>query len=976
MDQSPAAAAIKVALKLVYNIRAVISAVRRGDTETVVDLLDLSGVPIDTKDGEGNSLLHWAASGGHVTTMRLLIRRGCDVDSVDGRGLTPLHWAAAMGQTKAVRGLIRMGATKSMVAIVYGTPLHQAAISGHVETVEAMLEEGCAIDEVRSNSGKTTLHSAAEGGHVEVIKVSVDRGCDVNAVDANGCTPLHSAACWGRTEAVHELIKLGATKSVFAGNFGTPLHQATLSGHVETVEAMLAEGCPIDVVDSIGGTVLHCAAQCGQVEVMRVLVDRGCDVNAVDANGSTPLHFAAGCGRTETVRELIRLGASKSVVAGNCGTPLHQATLSGHMETVEAMLAEGCPIDVMDSNGKTVLHCAAAGGNVEVIKVLVSRGCDMNAVKANGWTPLHFAAACGRTEAVRELIRLGATKSVIAGNFGTPLHQAAFAGHVETVEVLLEDDTYEPDLSTINVASSQVQIDSNLISVCDSVGETPVMYAAQGGQVEVFKLLTSKGGAITDKDTHSLSTLEQCFVGGHASKLSQFCEACGIGSSGEGLRGALATLITKGLVDAHKVLCLCAFSGDSVFLEEQFIELVASDECLMPAAVRWAKHYFHRGEGVPFIDQLHLLDGDSLSPLHISLLSLKCFRMDFADSFNQKGTNNHTSFITKLLSHPVLKGTVNEPYPNGLSLLDLARQFELPKIADLIEGTGGRPGVWSGIPQEIEVKHPLALPRLKEAYASIKAIAEDSEHGFWFIKSVLSSCLQQPLWHPNAAIVGADVGAERDDHEYKSLMEYVDGVSQPLSTLRGLHERVNKATYRKAINAMLNIRTGGCIHFGIGDDGIVEEGLNLKQNRAIDELRKKVGDILNSFWPPVESSKAQVEPVNLRYDNNQLTGRWRFDIVVKPCKEGVKVDGHAYHRVGPQTVRMTEDQFTWRFMETASDSRKSRPKPGGRSHGQPLPHEERPMKGKSGSDSRQSDGRCRKGQKEPSQKHSKKKGYE
>ena len=89
MDQSPAAAAQK---------RALISAVFTGDTETVVDLLD-GGVPIDTKDDEGRFLLHWAAQGGDVTTMRLLIRRGCAVDSVDGRGarndkgLTPLHLA-------------------------------------------------------------------------------------------------------------------------------------------------------------------------------------------------------------------------------------------------------------------------------------------------------------------------------------------------------------------------------------------------------------------------------------------------------------------------------------------------------------------------------------------------------------------------------------------------------------------------------------------------------------------------------------------------------------------------------------------------------------------------------------------------------------------------------------------------------------------------------------------------------------------
>ena len=71
MDQSPAAAALRLAV----NKRALIRAVRTGDTKTVTDLLD-RGVPIDTKDDKGKTLLHRAAEGGHVTTMRLLIRRG------------------------------------------------------------------------------------------------------------------------------------------------------------------------------------------------------------------------------------------------------------------------------------------------------------------------------------------------------------------------------------------------------------------------------------------------------------------------------------------------------------------------------------------------------------------------------------------------------------------------------------------------------------------------------------------------------------------------------------------------------------------------------------------------------------------------------------------------------------------------------------------------------------------------------------
>ena len=407
------------------------------------------------------------------------------------------------------------------------------------------------------------------------------------------------------------------------------------------------------------------------------------------------------------------------------------------------MLEEGCPLDVVSAAGATVLHFAASGGNVDLVKELVVRGCDVNAVKADGYTPLHSAADCGRTEAVCELIKLGAIKSVVAGGYGTPLHQAIAHGNVETVEALLEDEFSEPDLAShcITLLKPQV-LDSGIIGTCDPVGQTPVMWAVESGQVEVLKLLISKGGLISDRDTQSLSVFEHCFVGGQASKLSQFCEASGLGNSGGGLEGALTTLITRSLIDAHKVLCLCAISGDNVFLAETvYGELIATDACAMPAAVKCAKLCFYEGEGVPFINQLRIPDENALNPLQMALLSLKCFEMGFAVSSVHDGTKDHTSFITKLLSHPVLKNTVHENFPNGLSPLDLAQQFELHHIAALIEGVGGRPGVWAGVPQEIEFRHPLALPQVKEAYASIKAIAEDGEHGLEFIKGVFSSIL-------------------------------------------------------------------------------------------------------------------------------------------------------------------------------------------------------------------------------------------
>ena len=501
----------------------------------------------------------------------------------------------------------------------------------------------------------------------------------------------------------------------------------------DTIKSLLDEGVPIHTRNNEGESLLHGAAQDGHVATMRLLIKKGCKVDLVDARGLTPLHSAAAQGQTKAVRELIRNGASKSEVASTFGTPLHQAVSKGHVETVVAMLEEGCPLDVVNSVGSTVLHWAAEGGHVELVRELVGRGCDVNAVRADGCTPLHFAAARGRTEVVRELIKLGATRSAVATTFGTPIDQAHLKGQVETVEAMSEDEVCDVRLNRYDgTYLKPLQPECNVIGTSASFGVTPVMSALLFGKVDMLKSLISKGGTIRDRDIYSLSTFEHCFVGGHASELEQLCEACGIGSGGESLKGALATLINQGLVDARKVLCLCAISGDSVFLEDQFIELFSHDASAMPAALKCAKFYFFNG--VDYLNQLNLQDEDALNPLHMSLLSFKCYEKGYATRSVELGAKDHTSFITSLLSHCVLKKTALENFPNGLSPLDIAQQFELHHIAELIEKAGGRPGVWADIPQDVFLRYRSELFTM---YSSLMKLCDSSQGGHESVKKAV-----------------------------------------------------------------------------------------------------------------------------------------------------------------------------------------------------------------------------------------------
>ena len=94
---------------------------RAGDTSELAAFLD-HGLPADTQDGEGNSLLMLAAYHGHAETVRMLVERGADVDLRNHRDQTPVAGAVFMGEDAVVRVLVEAGADLDA-----GTPSARAA---------------------------------------------------------------------------------------------------------------------------------------------------------------------------------------------------------------------------------------------------------------------------------------------------------------------------------------------------------------------------------------------------------------------------------------------------------------------------------------------------------------------------------------------------------------------------------------------------------------------------------------------------------------------------------------------------------------------------------------------------------------------------------------------------------------------------------------------------------------------------------
>lgn len=82
---------------------------RQGETDQLVEFLD-HGLPVDTCDGDANSLLMLAAYHGQTDTVRALLARGADPDLRNARDQSVVAGALFKGEADVVRALVEAGA--------------------------------------------------------------------------------------------------------------------------------------------------------------------------------------------------------------------------------------------------------------------------------------------------------------------------------------------------------------------------------------------------------------------------------------------------------------------------------------------------------------------------------------------------------------------------------------------------------------------------------------------------------------------------------------------------------------------------------------------------------------------------------------------------------------------------------------------------------------------------------------------------
>ena len=418
-------------------------AAMRRNGEAVRSLLQRKA-DVNAPQIDGTTALHWAVRLDDLDTADLLIRAGANVSAANRAGATPMQLAALNGNAAMVEKLIKAGADSNVPLTPYGdTALMMASRTGKTDAIKVLLDGGAKVNTKETWGGTTALMWAVSERHAAAVKTLIDHGADVNA-RSNFVPAANGRGFEGRTPVAPQS---GQAAEEFASGWLTPLMFAAREGDVESARLLVAAGADVNAPASDGKDALGLAIFNGNYELASLLIDSHAQVNRADTQGFTPLFWAVDRRNMETapnfpwmvttdplplIRKLLEAGANPNALVNN---------------TPRARMRAGSPRIVF----ATALMRAAFSGDLELVKLLLAKGADAAVVSKDNETVLEAAAALGfiqgyskgrsaaeRLDVIKLLVDLGADVNA-ADDYGiTPLMAAANMGEVSIIQFLVD----------------------------------------------------------------------------------------------------------------------------------------------------------------------------------------------------------------------------------------------------------------------------------------------------------------------------------------------------------------------------------------------------------------------------------------------------------------------------------------------------------------------------------------------------------
>ena len=359
---------------------------------------------------------------------------------------------------------------------------------------------------INSGLGQTFVHEAVcNFSYLKVSSLHIRDNTMINLADHDGLTPLHYACTVGNLQMVELLYKCQANPNLTDNLGNDALCYAAFNGRLEIVKFLLTQGYGFNLGYKV--TPLHLAALGGQVKTLELLFEKFSHCMKETSHDNNPISFAIASGKRTVVDFLIKKDRSLlDKKDDTCVSPTIFAVLHDQLEILKFLIKEGADISANDPDGMNVLHYAVLSGKSDIVSFLAKNYpelidvTDRYAISPFGYSMLMDMQSI-REFLFKQLFHSSRGDLLSINTLGVIVQH----GHFALAEILLKSSLQH--MKRVNkdgmtflimaiLSSGELKLieflvkqDTNLISMPDSEGVTPIYYAILFGRLKLVQFL-------------------------------------------------------------------------------------------------------------------------------------------------------------------------------------------------------------------------------------------------------------------------------------------------------------------------------------------------------------------------------------------------------------------------------------------------------------------------------------------------------
>jgi len=509
------------------------------ESDNIVDIENLinKGVDFEKKNKEGKTVIQLAVELGKLEVFKLLKDKGANifVENSDNQNLGIL--AAKYNRPEILAELIDTELNFNLQDIDKNTALIHAANDEKLKALAILLKKRPRLKYyLFNNNNKTAMTQAVYDKQFKAVRLmaafgvinpianrallqAIEKGSLIRVINALKAGAFKNTKSKDKKATALALAILGNENKI--ANFlinkraennmaNEQLIIGAKKGDLELVKLALKSKADINYKDEFESSAIRYAFDNNHTKVYKYLKDKG----ALFLIANIRLIEAAEEGDINKMKIQLREGANINTRGKDRTTALMIVVSKGYKEATKFLISKNADVNKQDKDGYSALLWAAQDNRIEILEILLKAKPNVNIQNKVGYTPLITASILNHIKVVEMLVDAKADVNIPTNTGGTAAYWAALREHYQIVEILVDAGAIDPKNLKILVECAQtgdiVRAKNALAAKVDlnmrnEAGYTPIMFAANAGQLPIIKLLVKHkvNIDIPDKDGYT-----------------------------------------------------------------------------------------------------------------------------------------------------------------------------------------------------------------------------------------------------------------------------------------------------------------------------------------------------------------------------------------------------------------------------------------------------------------------------------------